>query len=126
MKLINLYRCLSDVTRLRLINLLAQQPLCVCHFEALLRLPQTKISRHLGYLRRHGLVTTTQRGLWRIYALANPRPPALVANLRFLQNTSPEEPRLRRDLAKLTQLASQLDCDCPPIVPRRKFLHLAR
>ncbi|MEI7798817.1 MAG: metalloregulator ArsR/SmtB family transcription factor [Opitutaceae bacterium] len=126
MKLINLYLCLSDNTRLRLINLLAQRPLCVCHFEALLRLPQTKISRHLAYLRRHGLVTTKQSGLWRIYALATPLSPALVAHLHFLQDAIPEEPLLRRDLAKLTQLASHLNCDCAPIVPRRKFLHLAR
>ena len=125
-KLLRLYHCLGDVTRLRLIHLLAQRSLCVCHFEAVLRLPQAKISRHLAYLRRHGLVTTAQRGPWRIYSLAAPAPPALTANLACLQDALAETPQLRRDRAKLDQLGSKMDCGCTTAVPRRKLLRLSR
>ena len=52
MKLLRIYDCLCDATRLRILNLLGRRALCVCHFEAVLRLPQARISRHLAYLRR--------------------------------------------------------------------------
>jgi ArsR family transcriptional regulator len=125
--LLRIYDCLCDATRLRLIHLLAQRPLCVCHFEAVLRLPQAKISRHLAYLRRHGMVAAEQRGPWRIYSLVTPPPPALAANLACLQDALTTEPFLRRDRERLDQLSAKADCGCAtPEIPRRKLLHLSR
>lgn len=122
-----IYDCLCDATRLRLLNLLAVRPLCVCHIEAILRLPQAKISRHLAYLRRNGMVASEQVGNWRIYALVSPPPPALAANLACLQDSRAEEPVLHRDRERLDQLLSKVDCGCfTPEVPRRKLLRLAR
>lgn len=127
MHLLRLYDCLCDETRLRLLGLLAAQPLCVCHFEAVLKLPQAKISRHLAYLRRHGLVTTEQRGPWRIYSLATPPPAALAANLACLHDAATDDPVFRRDRERLGQLSAKMDCGCAtPEVPRRKLLRLAR
>lgn len=127
MNLLRIYDCLCDETRLRLLGLLAVQPLCVCHFEAVLKLPQTRISRHLAYLRRHDMVATEQRGPWRIYSLASPAPPALAANLACLQDALATEPVLRRDRERLAQLSIRTDCGCAtPEVPRRKLLRFAR
>jgi len=124
---IRLYDCLCDATRLRLLNLLARQPLCVCHLEAALRLPQARISRHLAYLRRRGMVTATQQGPWRIYALAEPAPPALRTNLACLQDVRSGEPQLARDLDRLGRLAARTGCGCAaPALPRRRILRLAR
>ncbi len=125
-KLLRIYDCLCDATRLRLIHLLAQRPLCVCHFEAVLQLPQTKISRHLAYLRRHHLVVIEQRGPWRIYSLASPPPPLLAANLACLQDVLSDEPQLRRDLLKLARLDPKMDCGCADSVPRRQLIRLSR
>ena len=126
MRVLRLYNCLCDATRLRLLNLLSGRSLCVCHFEAVLRLPQAKISRHLAYLRRHGLVSCTQSGPWRTYSLASPPPPLLAANLACLQDACAEEPLFRLDLARLARLAPQLDCGCASAVPRRHVLRIAR
>lgn len=127
MRLLRLYDCLRDATRLRLLHLLAEGPLCVCHFEAVLRLPQARISRHLACLRRHGLVRATRCGPWRHYALATPVPAALAANLACLRAARAAEPALRRDLARRARLAAAMDCGCvDPAVPRRKILRLAR
>ena len=127
MHVLRLYDCLCDATRLRLIHLLAQRPLCVCHLEAVLRLPQAKISRHLAYLRRNGLVTCTQTGPWRTYALASPAPAGLAANLACLQDVATDEPVFRRDRARLARLAAQAGCGCAaPGVPRRRLLRLSR
>ena len=125
MQLLRLYHCLCDATRLRLIHLLVQRPLCVCHFEAVLRLPQAKISRHLAYLRRHGMVTTEQRGAWRVYSLVSPPSPPLAAHLTCLHDALAEEPQLQRDRTKLDRLDPEMDC-ANAAVPRRKLLRLAR
>jgi len=47
-----LFRALADRTRLRLLNLMGQDEVCVCYFVEVLRTPQPKISRHLAYLKK--------------------------------------------------------------------------
>lgn len=65
-----LLRALSDETRLRILHLLIQSgELCVCDIEDVIGGPQTKISRHLAYLRRSGLVVTRKKGLWMLYSI---------------------------------------------------------
>jgi ArsR family transcriptional regulator len=66
-------RLLADETRLRILSLLSRTPdLCVCELVAVLRLPQYQISRHLGPLRRSGLLTATRRGPFVFYGIAAP------------------------------------------------------
>ncbi|MDP9174430.1 MAG: metalloregulator ArsR/SmtB family transcription factor [Planctomycetota bacterium] len=65
-----LFRAFSDRTRLRILNLLAPGELCVCDLVRVLGSPQPKISRHLAYLRKAGLVTARKEGLWMYYTLA--------------------------------------------------------
>lgn len=109
MELVSIYQCLCDRTRLRLLHLLAQGPLCVCHFQALLQEPQVKISKHLGYLRVRGMVVGERRGNWMIYSLPAKLPRELAANLACLQDCVQEDPVFRRDLARLEELG------CDPV-----------
>jgi len=66
------YQALGDTTRLRLLNLMGSQELCVCYFVEVLDQPQPKISRHLAYLRNAGLVTSRREGTWMHYRIATP------------------------------------------------------
>ncbi|HVA66352.1 MAG TPA: metalloregulator ArsR/SmtB family transcription factor [Elusimicrobiota bacterium] len=66
------FRALADETRLRIVHLLAKGELCVCDLMAVLRVPQSKVSRHLGYLKRAGLVADRREGFWRHYSLGKP------------------------------------------------------
>ncbi|HET7787897.1 MAG TPA: metalloregulator ArsR/SmtB family transcription factor, partial [Myxococcales bacterium] len=68
------FRALADRTRLRILRLLLQGPLCVGDLVAVLDLPQPKVSRHLASLRRAGLVEDEKRGLWCFYGLTPARP----------------------------------------------------
>jgi ArsR family transcriptional regulator len=68
------FRALADPTRLRILRLLLQGPLCVGDLVSVLDLPQPKVSRHLATLRRAGLVEDEKRGLWCFYRLAPARP----------------------------------------------------
>lgn len=66
------FQALGDRTRLRLLNLMGGQELCVCYFVQVLEQPQPKISRHLAYLRRAGLVAARREGKWMHYRIVTP------------------------------------------------------
>ena len=74
-----LFKALADATRLRMLGLLLSGEVCVCHIHESLKIPQSKASRHLAYLRRAGLVTTRRNGLWVHYRLASLSSPVLAA-----------------------------------------------
>src|SRR5580765_7031351 len=63
------FKALADRTRVRILGLLVNGEICVCHIHESLRLPQSLVSRHLAYLRRAGLVDTRKEGLWVHYRL---------------------------------------------------------
>ena len=123
MRLIEIYQCLCDVTRLRLLNLLQQGPLCVCHFQAVLKEPQAKISKHLGYLKTRGLVEAKREGNWMIYQLPAQASPELKANLACLQDCVREQAVFKADLARLGRLdrsCSPLNADGKPVARIRR------
>jgi ArsR family transcriptional regulator len=74
-----LFKALADGTRLRILGLLLDGEVCVCHIHESLGLPQPKISRHLAYLRRTGLVEARKDGLWVHYRLARMDDPVTQA-----------------------------------------------
>ena len=104
MDLIKIYECLCDLTRLRLLNVLSQGPLCVCHFQTVLEESQVKISKHLAYLRERGLVECERQGNWVLYELPAKPPRELAANLACLQDCARENPVFKRDLARLKKI----------------------
>jgi ArsR family transcriptional regulator, arsenate/arsenite/antimonite-responsive transcriptional repressor len=112
-QLIQIYECLCDQTRLRLLNVLAQGPLCVCHFQTILDEPQVKISKHLAYLRQRGLVEVEREGNWMVYALPAKPSRELRMNLACLQDCSREEALFQRDLVRLKKLAPRLASSGP-------------
>src|SRR2546427_5913819 len=71
-----LFRALADSTRLRLLNLMNGREVCVCYFVEILKTSQPKISRHLAYLRRAGIVAARRDGKWMHYRLVPPPPHA--------------------------------------------------
>lgn len=103
MKLLQIYRCLCDETRLRILHLLTHGPLCVCHFQGILRLPQVAVSKHLAYLRASGLVTSRRHGKWMIYRLPEKASPELDLQLRCLQDCVQSHPVFRMDLRRLQE-----------------------
>jgi ArsR family transcriptional regulator, arsenate/arsenite/antimonite-responsive transcriptional repressor len=64
------FAALSDETRLRLLSLIRNREVCVCYLQEVLNTNQPKISRHLAYLKRAGLVKARRDGKWTHYRLA--------------------------------------------------------
>ena len=101
LKLVQIYECLCDPTRLRILNLLTGGELCVCNIQKVLGEPQVKVSKHLAYLRAHKLVKARRESNWMIYRLAARPSRALSANLACLQDCVREDPVFSGDSAKL-------------------------
>ena len=70
------FKALADKTRLRILALLGNNEVCVCHIHDSLGLPQPTVSRHLAYLRRTGLVDVRRDGVWMHYRVARALAPA--------------------------------------------------
>ncbi len=111
MELVRIYESLCDVTRLRLVHLLVQGPLCVCHFQDVLAEPQVKISKHLAYLRARALVEVERDGQWMVYRLPEKPSAPFAANIRCLQECAANNPQLQKDLARL----KRTDLSCGPV-----------
>ena len=111
MKLIEVYKCLCDETRLRILHLLSHRPLCVCHFQEILSAPQVKISKHLAYLREHAMVETQREGAWIVYSLPSKPSPELTANMKCLQDCCRENAVFIADLKRMAK--ALVNCDGP-------------
>ena len=77
--LTSVYAALADPTRLRILSLLGDGEICVCHIHASLDDPQPTASRHLAYLRKAGLVEARRAGIWMHYRLAAQENPVVAA-----------------------------------------------
>lgn len=101
MTLDDLLGTLADRTRLRLLNLMRDSEICVCFFVVALRTSQPKISRHLAYLRRNGLVSARREGLWQHYRITPPAEPKLATVLRSVMAACAGDPEMQRDRQRL-------------------------
>lgn len=97
------FRALSDPTRLRLLNLMGDQELCVCFFVEILKAPQPKISRHLAYLRRAGIVSARRDGKWMHYRVIIPSDPHAAAILRTTLESLKQDGEMKKDRERLNQ-----------------------
>lgn len=119
--LVTIYQCFCDRTRLRILNLLSSGPLCVCHFQEILGESQVKVSKHLGYLKTHGLVEAQRETNWMIYSLPKAAPRELQVNLACLQDCAASDPVFRKDAERLRKLRAKFEKDSPLCaLPSRK------
>ncbi len=98
-----LLRTLADRTRLRLLNLMREHEICVCYFVEALQTSQPKISRHLAYLRRGGLVNARREGLWQHYSITPPSDPALLRVFNSALDAIAAEKDAQRDTARMNR-----------------------
>jgi ArsR family transcriptional regulator, arsenate/arsenite/antimonite-responsive transcriptional repressor len=99
------FQALGDNTRLRLLNLMGDQEICVCYFVEILNQPQPKISRHLAYLRNAGIVTTRRDGKWMHYRIVMPEHAGAGQILRQTLDWMKEDKAMQADRARLTKVS---------------------
>ena len=121
-----MFKALSDESRLRILSLLfTSGELCVCDIEEVMGCTQTKISRHLAYLRRAGLVDDRRQGLWMLYSIARPRSDEQRKTLDFLAGVLRSNDIARRDAERLAGRIRKGCCATYAVVkPRAKPIAL--
>src|SRR3954451_21489769 len=97
----SLFKALADDTRLRILGLLLTGEVCVCDIHESLKIPQSKASRHLAYLRRAGLVDTRRRGPWIHYRLGRLSDPVLAAIVDAVRHALSHLDIVRKDTGRL-------------------------
>lgn len=95
---------LSDRTRLRILNLMGDDEVCVCFFVEVLEEGQPKISRHLAYLRRAGIVAARREGKWMHYRLVPPSDPHAERILKDVLNWMKDNKEMQRDRSRLMKV----------------------
>jgi ArsR family transcriptional regulator len=108
-----LFKALADRTRLRLLNLMAAGEVCVCFFVEVLGTNQPKISRHLAYLRRAGVVATRREGKWMHYSITTPEDSHAARVFSEVMTWLGEEREMQKDRTRMQTLC------CAPRMPVR-------
>lgn len=101
--LANLLKGLSEATRLRIINLLANGELCVCDLMEVLDIPQSTISRHLAYLRKSGWIDARRKGKWTYYRRPVQPTPVISYAFAMLDDEFANQPQAQLDKRVLDQ-----------------------
>ena len=108
MEIIQTYKCFCDTQRLRILNLLKDGPLCVCHLVEILESDQVKISKQLRYMKELGMVEGERQAQWMVYRLADADNPLVVENLKCLQDCFTEELCFGEDLRKRSRIVEAI------------------
>lgn len=108
-----LFKALADRTRLRLLNLMAAGEVCVCFFVEVLGTNQPKISRHLAYLRRAGVVAARREGKWMHYRITTPENAHASRVFNEVMTWLGEDRDMQKDRARMSSIC------CAPRMPVR-------
>jgi ArsR family transcriptional regulator len=108
-----LFKALADRTRLRLLNLMGADEVCVCYFVEVLGTNQPKISRHLAYLRRAGVVAARRDGKWMHYRVVAPSDAHAARVFEEVRSWIGDDREMQQDRARLVRLC------CAPQAPVR-------
>ena len=95
------FSALADRTRQRLLNLMRNGEVCVCFFADTLGTNNPKISRHLAYLKRAGLVSARREGKWMHYRITRPTDPAAIKILSAAEEMFDRDEQMKRDRQNL-------------------------
>jgi ArsR family transcriptional regulator len=109
-----MFAALADPTRLRLLNLMNGREVCVCYFVEILKQGQPKISRHMAYLRKAGIVSARRDGKWMHYSIERPKEQQAADVLEATLESLKSDPEMQADLVRLGRAC------CEP----RKFVEL--
>ena len=115
----SVYKALADKTRLRILALLGNNEVCVCHLHDSLGLPQPTVSRHLAYLRKSGIVAARRDGVWMHYQVSTALSPlargivgAAIEALQQVAATNQDRKQFERAFGQLYVLDSPAGGAC--------------
>ena len=103
--LLNVFKALSDESRLRILKLLEGSELCICKIMEVLEMKQSRVSRHMGILKNAGLVIDRREGKWVHYSLnAQPEHICCEEVIAILEKSLKGNEAIGKDRLKLKKL----------------------
>src|SRR3982751_3720743 len=103
------FRALAERTRLRLLNLMGSDEVCVCFFVEIPKTNQPKISRHLAYLRRAGIVAARREGNWMHYRILTPQDENAARVLVNVRDWLANDPAMQQDRRRLDKICCAVE-----------------
>ena len=105
------FRAVADRTRLRVLNLLGEDEVCVCFLVEILKTNQPSISRHLAYLKKAGVVDARRQGKWMHYRIVDPPDRHASQILGELREWLKQDKEMQQDRKRLVKVC------CSPNMP---------
>lgn len=99
-----LFKALADRTRLRLLNLMGDDEICVCFLVEALKISQPKISRHLAYLKKAGVVAARREGKWMHYRVIEPADADAAQVIKDVRAWLSRQSDMKRDRERLVSV----------------------
>jgi len=99
--LIEIFKALGDENRIRILNLLIRQELCVCEIETILDMTQSNASRHLNKLKTSGIITSEKKSQWVYYRIDNKFVQENNLLYEFIKNKIDGNTQLIKDVERL-------------------------
>ena len=110
-RLARTFKALSDESRLRILGIVLRAgELCVCDIERVMGFTQTKVSRHLAYLKNAGLLADRRQGLWMLYRIAEPRTDEDRQVIECVRSLVGASPVAREDVRRLEECVEDGCC----------------
>lgn len=69
--MVDIFKALSEESRLRIIAILMEEEMCVCDIEESLNLTQSNASRHLTVLRNCGILESNKKAQWNYFTVSS-------------------------------------------------------
>jgi ArsR family transcriptional regulator, arsenate/arsenite/antimonite-responsive transcriptional repressor len=110
-QVVEIFKALSEEMRLRIMMLLTDGELCVCDLMAIFEEPQSKVSRHLAYLKHAGLIGGKRVGVWMHYFLKEPMDELAAAQLAFINEHLAHLAGFKEDVERMTELKKRKTCE---------------
>ncbi len=105
-----IFKAFADPNRLRILHILTHGERCVCDIMAVLKMGQSKVSRHLAYLKRMGLVDGRREGLWIHYSLRKSGNGLQSSLIDCVKNCMEDSSLFQKDLELLQRISEEKKC----------------
>jgi ArsR family transcriptional regulator, arsenate/arsenite/antimonite-responsive transcriptional repressor len=106
---------LADATRWRIVQLLADEPMCVCEVADILKMPQSSVSSHVQVLRKAGLLDSEKCEKWVYYRVRQSHRRLLVTLGQFFEASPASDAVLKGDAKRAEQRLARRDSGCCPL-----------
>lgn len=115
MNIVAFAQALADDTRWRIVQLVFNEPLCVCELADILGMPQSSVSSHVQVIRKAGMLDSEKCGKW-VYYRVTPNHRRLLQTMgEFFEASPTRDATLKADARKSVKRLAERDESCCPL-----------